>query len=76
LELKADAVLIDDKDARKAAGKEGLSVLGCVGVLENAFNLKLLADLREAYRQLLASNAYVSWTVLEKSLKALGLPPL
>ena len=75
-EWKADVVLIDDSKARKVAQEEGLRVLGCVGVLEDAFSLKLLSDLPEAYRQLLVSGAYVDRQILENSLKALNLPPL
>ena len=75
-ELKADVVLIDDSKARKVAQEEGLTVLGCVGVLEDAFSLKLLSDLPEAYRQLLVSGAYVDRQILENSLTTLNLPPL
>ena len=75
-ELKADVVLIDDSKARKVAQEEGLRVLGCVGVLEDAFRLKLLSDLPEAYRQLLVSGAYVDRQILENSLTTLNLPPL
>jgi predicted nucleic acid-binding protein len=76
LELKADLVLIDDMKARKAAQEQGLAVLGCVGVFEQAFTSHLLSDLPQAYRQLLASGAYVDPRILEDSLKALNLPPL
>jgi predicted nucleic acid-binding protein len=69
-------VLIDDIKARKVAQQQGLVVLGCVGVLEDAFGLQLLADLPQAYRQLLSSGAYVDPKILENSLKALKLPPL
>ena len=75
-ELKADVVLIDDMKARKAAQGEGLTVLGCVGILHDAFGLKLIPDLSAAYRQLLASGAYVDRMLLEKILKMLNLPPL
>ena len=75
-ELKADVVLIDDMKARKVAQGEGLTVLGCVGVLHDAFGLKLFSDLPAAYRQLLASGAYVDRMLLEKILKMLNLPPL
>ena len=75
-ELKADFVLIDEIKARKVAQAEGLVVLGCVGVLEDAFGLQLLPDLREAYRQLLDSGAYVDRKILETSLKAFNLLPL
>ncbi len=75
-ELKADVLLIDDMKARKLAQEEGLAVLGCVGVLHDAFGLKLVSDLPEAYRQLLASGAYVDRVLLENILKILNLPPL
>jgi len=51
-------------------------VLGCVGVLHDAFGLKLICDLPEAYRQLLASGAYVDRLLLENILKILNLPPM
>jgi predicted nucleic acid-binding protein len=44
-ELQADILLIDDMKARKVAREEGLTVLGCVGVLHDAFGLKLVPDL-------------------------------
>ena len=75
-EANADLVLIDEIKARKAAQEHGLVVLGCVRVLEDAFSSRFLPDLREAYRQLLASGAYVDPGILDKSLKALKLPPL
>lgn len=75
-ELKADVLLIDDMKARRLAREKGLAVLGCVGVLHDAFCLKLVADLTAAYRQLLASGAYVDRLTLEKILKILNLPPL
>jgi predicted nucleic acid-binding protein len=59
-ELKADVLLMDDMKARKLAQEEGLQVLGCVGVLNDAFGLKLVSDLPEAYRQLLGLGAEVA----------------
>jgi predicted nucleic acid-binding protein len=55
--LAAARLLIDDRKARKLAQQEGLAVLGCAGVLQDAFALNLLSDLSEAYRQLIASRA-------------------
>ncbi len=75
-ELHADVVLIDDRSARRIAENEGLSVTGCIGLLEEAFHRKLLADLNGAYRDLLASGAYLNRKLLEQSLKNLALPPL
>ena len=74
--LKAERVLIDDMRARRVAQREGMAVLGCIGVLEDAFNMKLLSDLRGVYLRLLASGAYVERKILEASLEGLGLPPL
>jgi uncharacterized protein len=45
LEVKADVLLMDDRKVRRLARQEGLTVLGCVGVLQDAFGLKLLPDL-------------------------------
>ncbi len=50
-ELNADLLLIDEMKARKAAQQRGLMVLGCVGVLEDGFGRRLVADLPQLYRQ-------------------------
>jgi len=75
-EWLADVVLIDDRKARKVAQEEGLAVLGCVGVLQDAFGMKLLPDLPGAYRRLLDSGAYIDRALLENILKTFNLPPL
>jgi predicted nucleic acid-binding protein len=75
-EVNADIVLIDEIKARKVARGQGLAVLGCVGVLEDAYNSRLLSDLTQAYRQLVAVGAYVDRRILENSLKMLDLPSL
>jgi len=75
-ELNADVLLVDEAKARKAAQRQGLSVLGCVGVLEDGFGRRLVADLPQIYRQLIASGAYIDRRILENSLKALNQPPL
>jgi predicted nucleic acid-binding protein len=58
-ELKADILLMDDLKARRLARKRGMAVLGCVGVLHDAFCLRLISDRAQAYRQLLSSGAYI-----------------
>jgi hypothetical protein len=75
-ELNAGLVLIDEIKARKVAREYGMAVLGCVGILEDAFGLHLLSDLAQAYRQLIAAGAYIDRKILESSLKALNLPPM
>ena len=76
MEANADLVLIDEVKARKIATEHGLAILGCVGILEDAFSLRLLSDLTQAYRQLLSTGAYVDPKILESSLRAMRLPPL
>ena len=74
--MNATLVLIDEIKARKVAREYGMAVLGCVGILEDAFGLHLLPDLAQAYRQLISAGAYVDRKILENSLQALNLPPL
>jgi predicted nucleic acid-binding protein len=74
-ELRADAVLVDDYNARKLARAEGLQVRGSVGLLETFYLRGHLSDLRAAFRQLL-THSYVDQRLLEMRLRALGLPPL
>jgi predicted nucleic acid-binding protein len=76
IEANAGLLLIDEIKARNVAMERGLAVLGCVGVLEDAFILHLLSDLPQAYRQLLSSGAYIDPRILDSSLRALNLPPL
>ena len=75
-EISADLVLLDEIKARRVAVGHGLTVLGCVGILEDAFGNGLLTDLRHAYQLLLTLGAYVDPKILENSLKTLNLPPL
>jgi predicted nucleic acid-binding protein len=74
-ELDADAVLLDDYDARKLAKAEGLQVQGSVGLLETFYLRGYLSDLRAAFRQLL-KHSYVDQRFLDLRLRGLGLPPV
>jgi uncharacterized protein len=75
-EIAADLVLMDDSKARRTAVEQGLRIVGCVGVLEDACRSGLLSDLRHVYRQLLASGAYLDPRILESSLRSLHMEPL
>jgi predicted nucleic acid-binding protein len=75
-EMNADLTIMDDSQARRLAEKQGLVVLGCVGVLETAFRRGLIIDLTEAYRKLISSAAYINPEILKASLARLGQPPL
>jgi predicted nucleic acid-binding protein len=76
IEMNADLVLMDARQARKAAEAEGLVVFGSVGVLETAFRKGFLSDLTAAYRRLLASAAYINPDILRASLVRLKQPGL
>lgn len=74
-ELRAEAVLLDDHNARKLAKADGLQVRGSVGIVETFYLRGYLADLRVAFRQLLA-HSYIDQRLLDFRFRALGLPPL
>lgn len=76
LAINATLALIDKVRARQVARLRGLAVLGCVGVLQDAFGRRLVPDLAQLYRQLLLSGAYIDRRILDNSLSALRLPPL
>jgi predicted nucleic acid-binding protein len=68
-------VLLDDYKARKVAAAEGLEVHGSVGLLEAFYRRGYLTDLRAAFQQLL-THSYVDQRLLDRRLRALGLPLL
>ncbi len=74
-ELQADAVLLDDYKARRLAAAEGLQVRGSVGLIKTFYLRGHIADLRAAFRELL-TNSYIDQRLLDRRLRALGLPPL
>jgi len=68
-------VLLDDYKARKLATAEGLQVRGSVGLLETLYLRGYLTDLRATFRQLL-TDSYIDQRLLDRRLRALGLPLL
>jgi uncharacterized protein len=75
-ELGANLVLLDDYKARRLAKAEGLQILGSVGLLETFYARGYLTDLRSCFRQLITHNVYIDQRLLDRRLRALGLPPL
>ena len=75
-ELGANPVLLDDYRARKVAKAEGLEILGSVGLLETFYLRHYLADLGSVFRQFLTHNVYIDKRLLDRRLRALGLPAL
>ncbi len=74
--LPADLVLLDEWKARRVAQQAGLSVFGCLGVLEAGTGKGLVSDLREAYIELLRQGIRFDLRLLQESLGRLGLPKL
>ena len=52
VELDAELVLLDERDARRAAKSLGLGVTGVIGVLRRAWREKRISSLRAAVEQL------------------------
>jgi predicted nucleic acid-binding protein len=75
-EIGANPVLLDDYRARKLAKAEGLEILGSVGLLEIFYLRHYLTDLRIVFRQLQTHDVYIDKRLLDRRLRALGLPPL
>jgi predicted nucleic acid-binding protein len=70
-ELRADQLIVDDREGRREAKKRGIAVMGTLGVLQEAATLRLL-DLRLAVKRLQATSFYIAPEVLARLLKAQG----
>ena len=75
-ELPAELLLLDEWKARRIAHKAGLSVVGCLGVLEAGARKGLVPDLRSAYLDLLRQGIRFDLRLLQESLARFGLPKL
>jgi len=67
-ELRADQLIIDDRQGRVEARTRGIPVLGTLGVLQEAAALDLL-DLRRAVNRLQATSFYIAQDVIARLLK-------
>jgi predicted nucleic acid-binding protein len=74
--LEADLVLMDEWKARRVARDAGLSVVGCLGILEAGARRGLVPDLRQVYTDLLRQGIRFDIRLLQDSLARLGLPEL
>lgn len=74
--LPADLLLLDERKARRVARDAGLSIVGCLGVLEMGAQMGHLSDLRQAYIDLLRQGIRFDLRLLQDSLSRLGLPRL
>src|ERR1700693_838012 len=58
-ELKADQLIVDDRQGRRAGEKRGIAVIGTLGVIREAAILGLL-DLRPALKRLEATSFHIA----------------
>jgi len=75
-ELGANPVLLDDYRARRVAKAEGLGILGSIGLLETFYRRRYLTDLRSVFQELVTHNVYIDKRLLNRRLRAFGLPRL
>jgi predicted nucleic acid-binding protein len=66
-EINADALLMDDHDARTEAVKRGLRIVGTLGILERAFQVGLI-DLRLAIDRIRETDFHVTDGLLQSVL--------
>lgn len=67
IELSADLVLLDDRQARIAAKKLGLPITGTVGILDKAARAKLI-DTNEVVEKLRETDFYIAEELLQDLL--------
>jgi predicted nucleic acid-binding protein len=72
LELNADLLLIDDRDARNLAKKLGLQVMGTLGVIALAKYKGLIPNAELVADRLIEGSFWISRRILEKFLRELG----
>ncbi|MGB8653204.1 MAG: DUF3368 domain-containing protein, partial [Candidatus Acidiferrales bacterium] len=66
-ELRADRLIVDDRQGRREAEMRGIPVMGTLGVLREAATLELL-NLRVAVKRLQATSFYLAPEVLQRLL--------
>jgi predicted nucleic acid-binding protein len=74
--LRADVTILDDAKARRVAREAGLTVTGCIGLLEAGFRRGLVGDPGAAYVELLKQGIRFDLKLLRDSLAKFGLPGL
>ena len=73
IQLHADLVLIDEKQGRKVAVQQGLSIIGLVGVLEVAKKRNLIPALKPLLNDLIdVANFKISKNLYERTLEAVN----
>ncbi|MDF5727150.1 MAG: DUF3368 domain-containing protein [Rhizonema sp. PD38] len=71
-ELQADRLLLDDLAARKEAQRRGLPVIGTVGIVLIAKQLKLIPNIKQVLDDLIANGTRISQQLYQQILTAAG----
>lgn len=74
VEVGADATILDDSPARRAAEATGLSVIGTIGLLLEAKREGLLATVRPELDKLLETSFFLSRQPYDRLLEVAGEP--
>jgi len=72
LEINADILLADDREARSLAKKLGLQVMGTLAVIALAKYRGLISEAKPIVNKLIESGFWISEGILEEFLKKLG----
>jgi predicted nucleic acid-binding protein len=67
IELRADQLIVDDREGRREAQMRGIPVMGTLGILRLASSAGLL-NLRSVVKKLEATNFYIAPAVLKRLL--------
>ncbi len=65
-------LISDDKQARTAAKRLGVAIIGTVGVLVRAKQNGIIAELKPIFDDLESNNFFISQTLCEEALKIAG----
>lgn len=72
LEENVDLIILDDRDARKIAGKLGLKLTGTAGILLLAKRKGILREIKPVLEEMRKSGFYLSDSIAEIILKEAG----
>jgi predicted nucleic acid-binding protein len=76
LEMGADLLIVDDKDARRIAEANHIACIGTLAILTDARDAGLVPALKPLFQTLLSSNRYFKKQLLNRILTDYGETPL